>query len=262
MDRPADQKPAQGPKWQQEMAQILHEVNQSNTPILGGKKTVYFVRHAQSRSNVAKAKMESRNFLESAEGAASLLRVGFNAPLSDEGRRQLLSVRPHAQSLCGDLEAVFFSPLQRAHDTALALFGDGDASMDGGLRPPAGKVWRSARVLKEQRPKEHAQRLLPFCAPNIMDIRVQGLLQFLAALPFQRFALVGHSIFFRTVLREMGVETYLSNAHIYQAEICISPERGDLTCSSYQLVAAPRTPGVEAGEETPVDNEVMTDPEN
>mmetsp|Transcript_26373 Transcript_26373/g.54675 ORF Transcript_26373/g.54675 Transcript_26373/m.54675 type:complete len:264 (-) Transcript_26373:180-971(-) len=241
--------PRQGRKWQRELAEILREVNVNSTPEHPCRKTVYFVRHAQSRSNVAKAKMVSSNFRESAEGAAGLIRAGFNAPLSALGRQQLQSVRPHAQSLCQELEAVLYSPLQRATDTALGLFGEAShttgetlGGAEANLQPPTKMFWRPVRALKEKRPKEHMQEMLPFHSENIMESRVRGVVCFLAALPWTRFAVVGHSNFFRAVLAKLGVRTYLCNAHIYRAELCHSAE-GGLACSSYDLVASPSTPG-------------------
>merc|ERR1712032_467609 len=98
----------------------------------------------------------------------------------------------------GSMQAVFVSPLQRARQTALALFGDGGEGE--AFRPPEGKLWFELKVLKEKRAKEYAQHYLSM-SDSIYTERVRIFVQFLQLLPFERFVLVGHSHFFRSVFR-------------------------------------------------------------
>ena len=96
------------------------------------EKTVYLVRHAQSEQNIATARLEKGDV-----GAlGDLVRLGFDAPVSAEGRQQLTTA---ARSLDGfatqqKIEIVAHSPYQRAVTTAMALFSGHHRPLE--LLPP------------------------------------------------------------------------------------------------------------------------------
>jgi broad specificity phosphatase PhoE len=198
-------------------------------PAASGKKTIYLVRHAESMSNKT---LRGRSPLTRPFYAC---KVGFDAVLSPEGCEQLQEVRPDARSLLPDLEAVLFSPLVRAEQTAYVLFGEEAEGNDAdqgpvvaGYRRPAqvssGDLhWGSLLGLREERPAEWAEEKLG-CYPKtkkskVLVSRIRHVMEFLAAVPFQTFALVGHSIFLRTML---GQARKLGNSDIWVAELDLS----------------------------------------
>eukprot|EP00928_Gymnodinium_smaydae_P000213 TRINITY_DN10077_c0_g1_i1.p1 TRINITY_DN10077_c0_g1~~TRINITY_DN10077_c0_g1_i1.p1 ORF type:complete len:275 (-),score=30.79 TRINITY_DN10077_c0_g1_i1:245-1069(-) len=220
-------------RWQRDLNDALREIRARYPQEPPAIKHIYFIRHAQSRSNVARAKINSGDLC----GNMRLLYSGFDSPVSDWGKTQIVEMRPHAQNICGSLEAVLFSPLQRARETALGLLGDEGENDD--FQAPANLFWKPLKALKEMRFKEHAQHYLT-CAvsQSIMDARVQTFVQFLAVLPWQTFALVGHSRFFRTMLRQMGQVVRIENAEIWRAEL--RQEGLGLQCTSFVRIAQPR----------------------
>ena len=83
-------------------------------------KLIFCVRHAQSEQNVATAQLNSGNI-----GAlGSLIRLGFDAPLSDAGERQLAEASSTLSGFAAQHGAalVAHSPYARAAATAKALF--------------------------------------------------------------------------------------------------------------------------------------------
>mmetsp|Transcript_18167 Transcript_18167/g.42770 ORF Transcript_18167/g.42770 Transcript_18167/m.42770 type:complete len:252 (+) Transcript_18167:114-869(+) len=242
-----------GQRWRKELDCILRdEVHTHDGRLPSKRKVVYFVRHAQSLSNVAKAKMNSPQLLLRAAGLAGLVREGFNAPLSSEGQKQLLRVRPMALGFADELEAVLFSPLVRARETALVLFGERVGT--SGFRPPKGKFWRAVRALKEKRPKEYAQKFLSLMSSeSIIESRVRGLATFLAELPWNTFALVGHSEFFTRFLRSIGAEVRFLNANIWRAELVV--EQTGVRCDQVKHVGGPQASLISSDESDETDKE-------
>lgn len=221
------------PLWQLDLNQALTEVQGQNLSVPSAIKTVYVVRHAESESNVAK---QSNNLVK-------LIEVGFNAPLSEKGRRQLLAVRPATQDIRNELQGILVSPLQRAKDTAVTLFGDRDEAESSAIRgaasfqPPAGNIfWREVRAMKEVRPKEYAQSLFA-CSKSILQSRVRSFMRFLARLPWDTFALVGHSKFFRTMFEFMGAPMVFENAVVWKVVLHVGD--AGLSCVSQERIARP-----------------------
>jgi len=218
-------------RWQQDLNEALREIRKVNSSQPPASKTIYFIRHAESKSNVAKEGMRRARLT----GALRLCSAGFDSGLSGTGQSQLLQVRPAAQELGADVQAVLYSPLKRATDTALTLFGEEDGS--GGYRPSAGKFWRSVRGLKETRFQEHAQSTL-IRSQSIQRRRVLAFMRFVCELPWSSVALVGHSRFFRMMLHHMGAEVCIRNANIWRVTAEVQPD-GGLHCATKALVAQP-----------------------
>lgn len=219
-------------KWQIELNQTLREVQGQKSSAPSAIKTVYVVRHAESESNVAK---KNNNVVR-------VIQAGFNAPLSEEGRRQLLAVRPATQDIRNELQGILVSPLQRAKETALVLFGDMEkykstaTHVAESLEPPSEKIfWHEVRAMKEIRPKEHAQKLL--CSQSILQRRVRSFMSFLARLPWDSFALVGHSKFFRTMFEFMDVKMVFENAVVWK--VMLHSGDSGLSCISQERIARP-----------------------
>lgn len=222
-------------RWQRDLNEALSEVRRANPGPPSSRKTVFFIRHAQSQSNVAKDGMQ----LGRITGAFRLCTAGFDSDLSVYGRSQLLEVRPSAQEIVDELEAVLFSPLSRATQTAETLFGEEDGS--GGFRPPPGKFWRAVRGLKETRFQEHAQQTLAR-SQSIQRRRVCALIRFLNSLPWKNIALVGHSRLFRMMMQYMKVDMAFRNACIWRMSVEALGD-SNLRCLSKQLVAQPTSGG-------------------
>jgi broad specificity phosphatase PhoE len=219
------------PNWQLDLDQTLTEVQSCGTQTPSSTKTVYITRHAESESNVAK---KTRNVIKQ-------MQVGFDAPLSLEGRRQLHALRPTAQDIRKKVQGVLLSPLQRARQTALVLFGDeaqsAEADNPSSYKPPPDSIfWREVKAMKEIKPKEHAQRLLA-CSESILQARVKMFMSFLQRLPWDCFALVGHSKFFRTMFKIMGVKMIFENAVFWK--VVLHTQDVGLRCISYERIPHP-----------------------
>lgn len=217
-------------KHQRDLNDCMAKVKLANYPVAPSSKTIYFVRHAESKSNVAKGSIGKKPV----RGTIALMTVGFNSDLSDAGRNQLLQVRPAAQRIDG-IEAVFYSPLKRAEQTALTLFGEEHGK--GDFKPASGQLWLPVRAMKEARPKEWAQSSCA-CSSSIMDARVAVFIRFVSMLPFSQIVLVGHSRFFQNMFKAMESPLMLRNANIWKTALAEGGEAG-LVCLSKELVAQP-----------------------
>ena len=150
-------------------------------------KSVFLVRHAQSQQNVATAR-----FFEHGDAAAlgMLLRLGYDAPLSDAGQSQLEDA---AKKLDGrqeksfaernGVELVACSPYSRAADTAAAIF-------------PRFANFCTLPALVERSVTE-------YFFPQRMDARIDEVKSWLDGRQEKVIALVGHGQFFK---RCMGKE--------------------------------------------------------
>uniref|UniRef100_A0A6U6SKP5 Phosphoglycerate mutase (2,3-diphosphoglycerate-dependent) n=1 Tax=Zooxanthella nutricula TaxID=1333877 RepID=A0A6U6SKP5_9DINO len=218
-------------RWKLELESLAKELEAERPDGPPAKKTIYFIRHAESMSNVARDHMKKQRIT----GAVRLCSSGFDSPLSSRGRAQLLEVRPRAREIGEQIEAVIHSPLKRAAETALVLFGDEDDT--GGYTQPQGTRWLMVSGLKEMRFQEHAQANL-MRSQSILRARVRSFIKFVSRLPWERIALVGHSRFFSTMLRLMGEEVWLRNASIWRVHAAPEPKFG-LHCVAKKLVATP-----------------------
>jgi phosphohistidine phosphatase SixA len=157
-------------------------------------KTVYLVRHAQSEQNVA-----SQIFFESGDAKAlgTMLRLGYDAPLSEAGRVQLDDASRKLAS-GGDanfakqrgIQLVATSPYVRAIDTAKALFPNFAASSTGLVVVPA----------------MHERTLSEYFFPRLLAARVDEVRRWLDSRPERVLALVGHGQFFRMCLGTSHVQ--------------------------------------------------------
>jgi len=201
------------PSWEQELDEISENHAFYLRRVLPPRshKTIYFVRHAESMSNVySKSISAARPW-----AICQLLTVGFDSALSRDGHQQLRKVRRVCQSLLPELEAVLYSPLQRTRETALALFGPEDpvapGTIDVGLRGnPIPSV--PLECLKEEKFEEYLQEPGfnlcggPRCEKDgvttsaLFSRRIERFLAFAWNCPWLRFAIVGHSLWFRTFI--------------------------------------------------------------
>lgn len=237
--------------WQQDLNDALAEIY-SQCPHEGAPprtKEIFLVRHAKSQSNEAKETMTAGDQKKRVRlrSAMQLATVGFDSGLSSNGHAQLLEVRPAARAIGHGLQAVLFSPLQRAEQTALTLFGEEDGQ--GGFRPHEVAYWRALRGLKEKRFKEYVR------SDSIMEERAVGLIRFMSLVPWERFAIVGHSQFFELILKIMGCSLFMSNANIWR--FSVSAQEDTLRVDAQELVAKPLSgvPGSPSGDEFSDDEE-------
>mmetsp|Transcript_54798 Transcript_54798/g.142666 ORF Transcript_54798/g.142666 Transcript_54798/m.142666 type:complete len:290 (-) Transcript_54798:37-906(-) len=196
------------------------------------EKVIFFMRHAESTSNVHK-----RNLSRRPCAACQLCSVGFDAPLSQAGLLQLEEVRPACQRLLPELEAIFHSPLQRARQTAQCTFGaeNGPGDFSGG-EPQSPVPWVPLLCLKEEQFEEHIQepgcnvfgghRMREGVVTNSDKFRrrIEHFLQFVWTSRFQRIALVGHSLWFRALIdiaADAKESAKLANASVWQ--LTLSP---------------------------------------
>ena len=147
------------------------------------EKTVYLVRHAQSEQNIATARLEKGDV-----GAlGDLVRLGFDAPVSAEGRQQLTTA---ARSLDGfanqhKIEIVAHSPYQRAVTTAMALFSGHHRPLE--LLPPL-----------------HERTIAEYLFPSLLDNRIRQVCEWLNGREERIIALVGHGQFFKRCIGAPG----------------------------------------------------------
>ena len=147
------------------------------------EKTVYLVRHAQSEQNIATARLEKGDV-----GAlGDLVRLGFDAPVSAEGRQQLTTA---ARSLDGfanqhKIEIVAHSPYQRAVTTAMALFSGHHRPLE--LLPPL-----------------HERTIAEYLFPSLLDNRIRQVCEWLNGREERVIALVGHGQFFKRCIGAPG----------------------------------------------------------
>lgn len=173
------------------------------------EKQVFLIRHAQSEQNVATARLHQGH-------VSSLLRLaslGHDAPLSAAGQAQLAAARQamvasdHRLDGVG-VELVAHSPLQRARDTALALFGGGPTPM-------------------VEMPTLYERTAWETFASSSFDRRIAGVCAWLHGRNETRIALVGHGQFFK---RALGLDAVQDNVAV-------------LECSFSPTCGAPRARG-------------------
>lgn len=161
-------------------------------------KKVYLVRHAQSLQNVATA-----NFFLGGQVQAlgDLIRLGYDAALSDAGRKQLQdasSTLSKAEQGFGEqrgVELVAHSPLQRAAHTAAALF------------PRFAQHQKMVEL-----PQLHERTITEYFFPALMEARIQHVRRWLEGRPEKVIALVGHGQFFKACMGAAKVQPNVSIA--------------------------------------------------
>ena len=167
------------------------------------KKTLYFVRHAESEQNVA-----TRDLHAGRQGAARrIIDLGWDAPLSETGRIQLEHAKTSAEFKAwkddAKVELIAHSPYVRAVGTARACF--------------EGREISELECL-------HERTLSEYFIPWLLDRRIGALRDWLDARPEQRIALVGHGQFFKRclgapeVLRNVGVVEVAYENRVFTAK--------------------------------------------
>lgn len=218
--------------WAQELREALHQIRAAYRESHGGAdpiaaarqpKQLYIVRHAESVSN--KVLRESPAIFKPCQ----MCRVGFDSDVSPEGEEQLHLVRHYSSMLLPQLEGILVSPLLRAVQTALTLFGEEcDTDDDDGfgfrehiLARKKQLCWKELLALKEETLDEWTEEYLCCYGRNqkssMLTDRVEYVLQFFLALPWQCFAVVGHSVWFAVMLD--SERRHIGNAEIWRVEL-------------------------------------------
>lgn len=188
--------------------------------------------------------------------------VGFDSEISEEGRRQLQAVRGACVTLLQEVEAVLYSPLQRAQETALALFASQSLLEDAEENIVDPKLeFLPLLCLMEERCEEHLQeRGCNMCggprlhgggltsSPLFLS-RIKAFLLFAWECEWKCIALVGHSLWFRSFLAlaaspddhtVKAAAHKVSNASVWKLTLCPPKEGGDMPqLSRIELVAKP-----------------------
>lgn len=231
--------------WEEELDRQFNEaLGSARRSALGPmytKKVLYFVRHAQSKSNLAK------KFLFQGDPRVlqpDYLFSGFNSALTSKAEGQLLDVRAACQFLLPEIEAVLFSPLLRTEETARALF-------ECGKDIP----WVPLQCLMERTFSETLEDFVSMngCRGNVATssasfrARIQGFLKFVWICNWVTFAVVGHSLWFRNFLRFASAQIFEEepefspvNASVWRLELSAPNNSSGLPCiSQLQLMAQP-----------------------
>jgi len=243
------------PPWEAELQDCLTRTAPKD-PEVPSQKTIIFVRHAESLSNVYKRRAKSRPW-----ACCQLCVVGFDAPLSEKGLDQLERIRDFCQSLVPELQAVLHSPLQRTQQTAEVCFGrEVDKGFPRALRYTGGTAttavpWLPLQVLMEERLEEHLEERGfgvwggPAADREALTTsaqfrrRVQAFLAFAWRCPWATFAVVGHSLWIRAFMQfamPNREPLYVDNANVWRLTLIAPAETGGLpTISELVLVAKP-----------------------
>ena len=146
-------------------------------------KILYLVRHAQSEQNVATERLRNGDAAALVTIATNFASVGYDAPVSEAGKGQLEAARKDLEGLVDqkNIALVVHSPLQRARDTALAVF-------EG----------RGAPLL--ELPQMHERTVSEYMLPSLIDQRIEDVVTWLASREERVIALVGHGQFFKRCL--------------------------------------------------------------
>jgi len=231
--------------WEEELDKQLNEALSSGLRSalepMYTKKVVYFVRHAQSKSNLAK------KFLFQGDPRVlhpDYLFSGYNSALTSKGEGQLLDVHAACQLLLPEIEAVLFSPLLRTEETARALF---DCRKD--------IPWVSLQCLMERTLSETLEDVVSMngivgnavTSSASFRARVQGFLRFVWICNWVTFAVVGHSLWFRNFLKFASAKILQEepeflpvNASVWRLELSAPNNSSGLACISHlQLMAQP-----------------------
>lgn len=187
-------------------------------------KTIYLVRHAQSEQNVATHRLHSEGDLTA---AATIINLGYDAPVSDEGRKQLDLARQKLETFANSrsITLVAHSPLQRAVATAHAIF--------------QGRV--DTMVI---RPEMHERTVSEWAMPFLMDRRIDELRKWISSRDEPVIALVGHGQFFK---RCLGLSRVMENVEVVQCSFNVGT--GFQLCSSSSVFEGFKDPNHSASDE-------------
>ena len=152
-------------------------------------KILYLVRHAQSEQNVATERLRNGDAAALMTIASNFASVGYDAPVSEAGKQQLEAARKDLDGLVEqkNIALVVHSPLQRARDTALAIF-------EG----------RGAPLI--ELPQMHERTVSEYVVPSLIDQRIEDVVGWLASREERVIALVGHGQFFKRCLGSRRVQ--------------------------------------------------------
>eukprot|EP00931_Biecheleriopsis_adriatica_P010636 TRINITY_DN111704_c0_g1_i1.p1 TRINITY_DN111704_c0_g1~~TRINITY_DN111704_c0_g1_i1.p1 ORF type:complete len:261 (+),score=50.52 TRINITY_DN111704_c0_g1_i1:119-784(+) len=171
--------------------------------------------------------------------ACALCSVGFDSALSEQGRRQLQKVQPICVCLLPELQAVLYSPLQRAAETAHMLFRKKPESAaalpSNTIHSIDGIPWVPVPCLMEQKLEEHLEEpgfnvlagprrnKAGLTSSTRLRNRIKEFLAFAWDSDWDCFAVVGHSLWYRAMVgiatpkgQDSEVGKSLTNASVWR----------------------------------------------
>lgn len=186
----------------------------SNLPIKGvksRKKTLVFVRHAQSNENVKVIKMfdgltRLRNFqpptFQQIRSTLSLSTLTIDSLVSPLGKRQILDMhmilRDEKFWAHQNFDLIVCSPLTRARETCEGILP----------KDPEGLKFLIRDDLEEATPYEHLNS-------TTLLRRIERFKHWLAGCEEERILIVGHSQYFKKLL---GLTTLMRNCDVWQCD--------------------------------------------
>lgn len=193
------------------MSNIASAKNLPANGIKSRKKTLVFVRHAQSNENVKVIKMfegltRLRNFqaptFQHIRSTLSLSSLTIDSLVSPLGKRQILDMhmilRDEQFWARQNFDLVVCSPLTRARETCEGIFP----------KEPEGLKITIRDDLEEATPYEH------LCNGTLLA-RIERFKHWLASCDEERVLIVGHSQYFKKML---GLTTLMRNCDVWQCD--------------------------------------------
>ena len=157
---------------------------------MASEKVVFLVRHAQSEQNVATARLGRGDV----KALGDIIRIGYDAPLSDTGRQQLETAATKLDGFATQhgIEVVVHSPYIRAVETAKTIF--------------AGFI---GKPFVELLPL-HERTVPEYFFPSMLQARITQVREWLDSRPEGVVALVGHGQFFKHCINAPNVQPNVS----------------------------------------------------
>ena len=186
-------------------------------------KTIIFVRHSESTNNVSK-RTAARTWglprsLEDTKNILSLLTIPMDSSLSEEGLQMLEIQRVEFQRVLQEqqppMEVVLYSPLQRAKQTAISLCKGLPLSIS-----TATDTADPAPLPLELSEHIYEKSLSEYLGYKSFPTRVHSFVAELQSRHERNIVVVGHSMFFQTLVPEIGRQKQLmGNLSVWRAAL-------------------------------------------
>jgi broad specificity phosphatase PhoE len=149
-----------------------YSLDDPNAPTSGNIKTLHFVRHGQGFHNLMAdiAKKEGRkwvNFSKTEDNPYFMSEI-LDAPLTEKGRRQALTLQPIVQKMKDQPELIAFSPNCRALQTGMLVF----EHLSGKVPFVAHEMIREengVHVCDKRRPKSRQEHEFPMIDFSLLE---------------------------------------------------------------------------------------------